>query len=299
MLKSVSVIVVKVVIIIGIEEKLVVFGEDESRTDVGARQAGLFRVAYFEHVALVVLQVAAHFVAQVGGGFAVAYHFGRRIDADGAVVGSDEELHLAFGGALQGGPERGVEEPGAGERAVGFLIAGQFFEYLHFGAGVRHHVDEIIHDDGDVVVEVVEDIVLNLFGLVAAGDLDVIAFDFLAESAFDQFAEKYVFMQVFAALFVVVLPPVGEALGNIHRHEAGEDGIAAVLGGGGQDAVEEVLFLHAEALGDDGLNDLPLIVAQVVQKHEQRRLAILEVGKYLAAHQLVGHHGAVAGLYPI
>jgi hypothetical protein len=54
-LKGVFVIVVELVVVVGIEEKHIFFGEDIAGADVGFRQSCLVGVPYFEYVAAFVL----------------------------------------------------------------------------------------------------------------------------------------------------------------------------------------------------------------------------------------------------
>ena len=106
MLKRVSVIIIVVIIVVGVEEKFVFFGKDKSRTDIGGWQSGFFRVAHVEYVFAVVLEVSANFVAEIGGCFAVADDFGGLAYPNGAVVGADDELDVFVGNALEGLPQK-------------------------------------------------------------------------------------------------------------------------------------------------------------------------------------------------
>jgi len=71
-LEGVSIIIVVIIVIIRIKEILVFLRENKRRAHIRARQLSIFRVAHFQHIAALVLQVSPHFVAQVRGGFAVA-----------------------------------------------------------------------------------------------------------------------------------------------------------------------------------------------------------------------------------
>ena len=75
MLERVFVIIVVVVVIVRIEEKHILFSENKGRAHVRAWQADRFRIADGEDILVVKLQVAAHFIAQVGGRVLVADHF--------------------------------------------------------------------------------------------------------------------------------------------------------------------------------------------------------------------------------
>ena len=76
-------------------------------------------------------------------------------------------------------------KPGASERAIGLFVGGQFFDDLHLGTRMRQGVDEIVHDEGKVVMEVVEYLGFELLCLLDIGDFDVLDFDGFAEDAFD------------------------------------------------------------------------------------------------------------------
>lgn len=77
---------------------------------------------------------------------------------------------------------------------IGFFIICKFFEDFYFCMSVGQYVNEVVDDDCEVVIQVVEDIVVELFGVIGIGDFDVIEFDFFVDSVFDQFFEKVVFM---------------------------------------------------------------------------------------------------------
>ena len=69
MLKRVSVITYIVIIIVWISKKLIFFGKNIAGADIWARQFGLKRVADLEDVLFLVLEVSAHFIAQVWWSF--------------------------------------------------------------------------------------------------------------------------------------------------------------------------------------------------------------------------------------
>ncbi len=168
-------------------------------------------------------------------------------------------------------------EPALGQAAVGGIVLGQLADHLHVRAGVAQHVHEVVHDG----VEGVAHQIVQRFGQftpgVQVGDLVVAVLHVLAE-ALQLRAQELVLVGVLAALLILVDPLPRETLVDLAGHHTGEDGIARILRGRGQDAVEQVLFLHTEVLRYQRLQGVPLIQTQVVdQYHEQRCSGFVDV----------------------
>ena len=104
-LESVLVIIMIMVIIIGIEEKIILFGKNESGTDVGTRESCFLRIRNFQHILFIVIQIPPHFIPEVGGGLAIPNHLGSIVHPDRSVIGGDNKTNPALSGFLKGGPQ--------------------------------------------------------------------------------------------------------------------------------------------------------------------------------------------------
>jgi hypothetical protein len=87
MLKSIPVIIYKLVIIIGIHKKVIAGAENIGGTDIGFRQVNLRWLSDFKYVSRIVIQVFPLLVSQVGGCFFIPDNSDRIIDPDGSMIG--------------------------------------------------------------------------------------------------------------------------------------------------------------------------------------------------------------------
>ena len=95
-LEGVAVIVDVVVIVVGVAQEAIIFGEDEGGVHIRYGQACLAGVAESQYIFRVKVEVAAMLVAQVGGGLFVADHFMRRVHPYTAMVCCQHQLHFLF-----------------------------------------------------------------------------------------------------------------------------------------------------------------------------------------------------------
>ena len=113
--------------------------------------------------------------------------------------------------------------------------------------------------------------------------------------------QKLFFVLVLAALLVVVEPLVGHQLVDGQRHQAGENGIAGVLGRRGQDRAVEIVGRDVVVAAQQGADRAPLVVAEVVDQ-QQRGLGILVCHREdLRPHERMRHDrgGFVALVDPV
>ena len=75
MLEGVSIIGVVVVIVIGVQEIFILFGEDIAGAQVGTRESCFIRFFDFEHILNVVLEILTHLISEIGGGIPVTDDF--------------------------------------------------------------------------------------------------------------------------------------------------------------------------------------------------------------------------------
>ncbi len=217
-------------------------GEDVGGGKVALGELRLFRPGDLEDLARVVVEVSSRLVAQVGRRFAVAYDLDGVVYPDGAVVGGDDDGVSPLGKHLEDGVEVGVFEPGAGEGAEGRFVFGKLADDLRFRPRMRQDVEEVVDDHREIGVVDVPDVVDEppaRFG----------AYEFV-ERRPPPFArrlqlahQELLLVFVFASLLVVVQPAVGHELVDGQRHQPGEEGVAGVLGGCGEDAAVEIFRL--------------------------------------------------------
>ncbi len=184
--------------------------------------------------------------------------------------------------------EVGVLEPRAGERAERGVVLGQLADHVGLGAGVREDVEEIVDDHREVGVGDAADVVHEAPALLGAYELVERPLPVLLALLYEQPPQELLLVLVLAALLVVVEPQVGHQARDGQRHQSGEDGVARVLRGGGQDGAVELVGGHVVVAAQP-----PLVVAEVVDQ-QQRGLGVpLGLGEDLRAHERVRHHGRV------
>ncbi len=108
-------------------------------------------------------------------------------------------------------------------------------------------------------------------------------------------ADEGFLTEVFAFVFFLVYPKVGIHLAYFPRHESGKNGVAGVLGGGGQNAEVEA-FVYVELLGQLGSQHAPLVEAQVVEYEKEHFLPRRQARKNLPLKHIGTHHGAFLGM---
>jgi hypothetical protein len=102
-----------------------------------------------------------------------------------------------------------------------------------------------------VGAEEVREVVKEVSAFFGFEDFDVGDFysDLVAQ---EEVVEEFFLKEVFSAFFVVVGPVAGEAVSDFKRVESCEEAIAGVLGGCGQNRVEEMLFGDIVVGGEEG-----------------------------------------------
>ena len=183
------------------------------------------------------------------------------------MVRGDEYVKVFGGEASEEVFDGRVSEPGERDASVGRLASRQFPHHFGFCACVAEDVDEV--DDQDVQRmcrhgrEASEDFVHGtrvVHFVVGEGLAAAIARQLLTN--------QFLFVEVFALVFLLIDPEVWIHLLDLERHQSGEDGIAGILRGSGKDAVVEVLF-DVEVIREFCGEHAPLVKAAVVQDEEQ------------------------------
>ena len=157
---------------------------------------------------------------------------------------------------------------------------------------MTQHVDEVEHHHVQVVTLQLGQLLHEALSLCRGVDF-VVREGIFPAIAIQLGLDERFFVQVLALFFVFVDPQVGEHLGYLYRHQSREDGVAGILCGGRQNAAIDIL-VYLEQVTDFPLQHLPLVVAEIVQYHQEYLLAIVEQGKYPVLEQFIGHHRVFA-----
>ena len=118
-------------------------------------------------------------------------------------------------------------KPGCGDAPVTYLIARQLLQHFHFRPGMAQHIHEIVHDHIEIIVQQVMNIVHQLEPRLVIDHLCIGNFQVAFAQSLQLRAEKFFFMKILSAFFIIILPLNGKLLFNIHRQHACKDGIAA------------------------------------------------------------------------
>ena len=257
MLEGITIVGDVIVVVVGIGEEVVTRGKDVAGGEVGCRQMGLGGVFDDEEVLGVVCQVLTELIAQVGVRVTVADNLHGVGSTDAAVVGGDDDVVVGLCQLSEEVGDDGVLEPREGDAAIRRLVVGQLAHHLRLGTGMAEHVDEVEHHDVEVVLLQRLQLSQQLVGfLLGEGVVAAIALQLGADERF--------LVEVLAFLLVFIDPQVGKHLGDLHRHQTGEDGVAGILCRCGQDAAIDVLA-DVELVANLALQHLPLVVAEVVE----------------------------------
>ena len=127
-----------------------------------------------------------------------------------------------------------MAKPRFGQRSIGGIVGGEFANHARLGAGMGEHVDEVEHDDVEVVllkrIEVAEQ------ALSGGSVVDfVVGKSALTAEAFKLSLNQGRLVEVFALLALLIDPHLREHALNLRRHQTGEDGVAGILSGRGED----------------------------------------------------------------
>ena len=292
MLEGASIVGDVVVVIVGVSEEVGVGGEDVARAQVRRGQSSPGGVVDLEDVLGVAGHVSAGLVAEVGVGVAIAGDLDRVVDLDGAMIGGEDHTAALIGQSVEQLEHDGMLKPRAGQAAVSGRALGQLTDHLTLGTGMREHVDKVDDNNVELVAQQVVEAVQDTLAVLRFVDLvvrEVVAF----AEAVDLGLDQRLLVRVLALLALLVDPEIGKHLGDLCRHEAGEDGVAGILGGGGEDAVVH-LFVHREAVRKQRPHDAPLVEAEVVDEDEEDLLASVEQGEDLRLEK-VGTHQRSTG----
>ncbi len=250
---------------------------------------GLFGFRDGEHLLGVEPEVASGLVAEVRRSFPVALHAHRPVHADRPVVGSQDDGMPPLGHEPQDFEQVRMFEPRTGERTERRLVLGQIADNLRLGTGMRQDVEKIENDHRQIGMIHLVDIVDEPLARIGTDDLVEIELVVLA-LRLHLATQEILFVAVLPARLVVVEPQVGHDLVDGQRREPGEDGVAGILRGRGQDAAIEILFLDLEKAVQSRADHPPLVEAEIVDEKKRRLVRCVRHGKHLLAEQILRQH---------
>ena len=247
MLERVLVIRHVVVVVVGIGEETVASGEDIACADVGRRKMRLMRLLDDKEVLVVVGEILAELIAEIGIGVAVANNLHGLARAHRTVVGGDYHTVVTASEQLEKLGDCRMAKPTEGDTAISRLSVCQLTHHLRLGARMTQHVDEIEHHNIDVVIRQ-----LGITLEITLGRCNVVDFVIregvvTAESLNLRAYERFL-IDILALIRVLIHPKVGEHALDVIWHKSAEQGIAGILGGCGKNAAIELL-VDVETVG--------------------------------------------------
>src|SRR5690606_18137291 len=96
MLKCALIVIDKLIVVIGIDKIVIVFGKYKRRTDMQLWQLRIMWIFDNKHFFSVVIEVFALFVTQVCICVTVAYNFARSFNANGSVIGGNNHSDISL-----------------------------------------------------------------------------------------------------------------------------------------------------------------------------------------------------------
>ena len=287
MLERVAIVRYVVIIVVGIGKERVARGKHVAGREIGLWQHGLAGVLnHKQALILVVPQVLTQLVAQVGVGVAVAHNFNGLGATYTAVVGSYNHLAIHLSQLAEEIADNRMAEPREGYRAIGTLVVGQLAHHLRFGTGVAQHVDKVKHHYVERVLIYLVHLLHQLIG-IGLGVYLVIRKSFLAAIALQLGTDERLFVQVLTLLLVFIHPKIGEHLLYLVGHQTTENGVACILRSGGQYAVIHIL-VDIKILAQLARQHTPLVVAEVIEHHQEHFFTHIEHGEHLGFKYLGG-----------
>ena len=151
---------------------------------------------------------------------------------------------------------------------------------------MRQHVHEIIHDDIEWIIEQVEDVIFQLFATSVSGHFGIGRF-YLQTQTLQLFFHEKLFVHILAFFIFIADPFIGVFFVDIQRRQSGEDGIAAVLSGGGQDGIKVLFLLFNKQFIEHRFYDLELIITEIVNEYENGRHLLTDEWRNFIFYQVV------------
>lgn len=192
------------------------------------------------------------------------------------MIGGENDFKIFFGDFAEEVERRRVAEPRLGNGAVGGLRGGELTNHFGFGASMGKHIDEIEHADIELVILDLREVLNESFAECRFVDFIVRECISFAEPV-EQCLNEGSLVQVFSFLFVLVYPQVGEHASYLVGQQPGEDSVAGILRGCGQDTEIEV-FLGRKVFVKQRFDYSPLVETEIVDEYEKYFLPVVDEG---------------------
>ena len=267
MLEGIPVVGDVIVVVVRIGKEMITCRKDVFATQVGTGQSYLLRITDLEHLLRIVAEILAHFIPQVGIGVLVANHLLGRIDPNGAMIGGENHFASAGCNPLEQFQGRRVLEPGTGQASVGSLTLCQFPDHLTLGTGMGKHIDKVQYHHIQLVLRECRNVSQQFLAILRIVHFRIAETVFLPETV-DLCLDEGGLVQVLALFALLIHPQVGKHLLDLGGHQAGEDGIACILGGCRQNAVIE-LFVECVIVGQQLLDHTPLVQPEIIDQDKE------------------------------
>ena len=290
-LEGVAVVLGIVVEVVWVAEEIVSGTEHITAAYVWAWQSDSLWLVDDKDVFAVATECFSDLVAEVGIGIFVADDPDWVFDAYCAVVCGDDDLVSEFGDTAEEFVGRRMAEPTECEASVGGFVVGEFAHHPALCSGMGEHIDEIEYDDverGTERAELGDDALAE----VALVDLEI-GVGVVSAEAVELGLYEVFLVEVFTLVIVFLHPERGVHLLYLEWHQAGEDGIACVLGGGGEDREVLPFVGNGEEIGEEGLDGLPLVVSEIVDDDKKDLFAVVKHGEEDALEDVGGHKRSV------
>ena len=297
MLEGIPIVRHVIVVVVWIGKEVVTRGKHIARRQVRRRQMGLAGILDHKDFLRFVGQVLAQFIAQIGVGIAVAHYLHGVVGTYRAMIGGDDDTIVGLSQLTeQVGYDR-MAEPRQGDASVGRLVVGQLTHHLRLRTGMTEHVDEIEHYHVQVVLAQRVQLLHKPVGILRRIDF-MVRKGVLPTIPFQLRLNQRFLVQVLAFFFVLVDPQVGKHLGNLLGHQSREDSVTGILRGRGEYRTIHVL-INLKLVAQLALQHLPLVIAEIIEHHQEHFFAFVQSGEYAGFKQLVRHHRMLLTLHPV
>lgn len=152
MLESATVVGGIIVEIVGVGEEVATRREDIACGEIDSWESEICRSVDFKYGFRLAIQVFSKLVTQVGVDISVTNHFDRVVNSDSAMVGGQYDLISHVSNGTEEIDSGTMLKPCAGDGTIGSLVVCEFSHCLRLCAGMREHIDEVEHNDIELVL---------------------------------------------------------------------------------------------------------------------------------------------------
>src|SRR5574344_1010266 len=152
MLEGILVIAHVIIVVVGVSKEAVARSKHVTGGDIRRRQLSFLGFFNGKEVFVIIGQILAQLVSQVGIGIAVTHNLNRFIGTYAAMIGSYHYLAVGLRQHLKQISNDRMAEPAQGDGAIGTLVISQFAHHLRFSSSMRQHINEIEYHHIQVIL---------------------------------------------------------------------------------------------------------------------------------------------------